>query len=58
MPWYWTDEIAQALVEMGRLSESQSAEISASVVGIRRSEKTVQEAAAALQDDGEIPLAA
>lgn len=58
MPWYWTDEIAQTLVRMDRLTEAQYTEIAASVVGIRRPEPTVEDAAVALQDDGEIPLAA
>ena len=58
MPWYWTDEIALTLVRMDRLTEDQYHDIAASVIGIRRPETTVEDAAVALQDDGEIPLAA
>ena len=58
MPWYWTDEIAKALVRLGRLKDVPLETTSAMPIGVRRSETTLEEAAVALQEDGEIPLAA
>lgn len=57
MPWYWTDDLTAKLIELGRLPESTPID-SMSPLGIRRTESSVEEAAKALQDDGEIPLAA
>ena len=58
MPWYWTDEIVDALVRMGRLDEPSSEGVPVMPIGIRRAESTVEEAATRLQEDDEISLAA
>ncbi len=58
MPWYWTDEITETLVRLGRLKDAALERTSAVPIGVRRSETTLEEAALALQEDGEIPLAA
>ncbi len=58
MPWYWTDDIARALVEAGRISADVAAPMLSVPTAIRREESTIESAAEALVDDGEIPLAA
>jgi len=58
MPWYWTDDLAQALLADGRIAPDVAARLVAVPVGVRREETTVEEAASALVDDGELPLAA
>ena len=58
MPWYWTDDLAQALVRQGMISQSTASELTTAPVAYRRDETTVEEAASGLLDDDEIPLAA
>ena len=55
LPWYWTDEISALLTDSGRINEPGTA---ATPIGIRRSEETIEEAAGALLEEGEIDLAA
>lgn len=58
MPWYWTDEIASVLVGKGRIGPDVAAVLIAVPLALRSEHDTVEDAAAALLDDGEIPLAA
>lgn len=58
MPWYWTDELARALLADGRIDPDTAFRLAALPVAIRSDEITVEEAASALTDEGEIPLAA
>ncbi len=58
MPWYWTDDIARALLAQGAISEASAAELIAAPVAYRREEPTVEAAARALLEDDEIPLPA
>lgn len=51
MPWYWTDEITDALVLMGRLDEPSSGSVPAMPIAIRRAESMLEEAAMGLQED-------
>lgn len=51
MPWYWTDEITDAFVLMGRLDELSSGGVLAMQIAIRRAESVVEEAAMGLQED-------
>jgi len=58
VPWYWTDDIARALMEADRISADVAGPLMSIPIGIRREEPTLETAAEALVDDGEIPLAA
>jgi hypothetical protein len=58
MPWYWSDDIAKTLAANGRIDAATAASLTAMPVAIRRQESTLDEAASAMQEDGEIPLAA
>ncbi len=58
MPWYWTDDLARALLAAGRISEDEAAALSAQPVAIRRQEARLEEAVEACAEEGEIPLAA
>ncbi len=58
MPWYWTDDIARALIEAGRLTVDGAASMMSVPTAIRREESSIEAAALALLDDDEIPLAA
>jgi hypothetical protein len=58
MPWYWTDELARALLADGRIDPETASRLAAFPVAVRRDEGTVEAAAGALADDGELPLAA
>lgn len=58
MPWYWSDEVASLLVAHGTIEESAAAESIALPVAHRSEHETIEDAAKALLDDGEIPLAA
>ncbi len=51
LPWYWTDEITDAFVLMGRLDELSSGDVLAVEIGIRRAESVVEDAAMGLQED-------
>ena len=57
VPWYWTDDIARALIEAGRLTVDAAGSLMSVPTTIRREEPTI-EAAQAMLDDDEIPLAA
>jgi hypothetical protein len=58
MPWYWTDELARALLTDGRIDPETAARLGSIPVAVRRDEATLEAAATALADDGELPLAA
>jgi hypothetical protein len=58
VPWYWTDDIAHALIETGRIDADAAAAMLSIPAAIRREEPDIETAAQALLDDGEIPLAA
>lgn len=58
MPWYWTDDIARALIDAGRLTVDAARTLLSVPTAIRREEPSVEAAAQALFDDDEIPLAA
>ncbi|MGH8873454.1 MAG: hypothetical protein ACRDWS_15950 [Acidimicrobiia bacterium] len=58
MPWYWTDDIARALIEAGRLTADAAAGMLSVPTAVRRDEPTIEAAAEALLDDEEIPIAA
>ena len=58
MPWYWTDDIARALIEAGRLTAAAAGSMMSVPTAIRREEPSIDAAALALLDDDEIPLAA
>ncbi|MGH8942717.1 MAG: hypothetical protein ACRDWF_07875 [Acidimicrobiia bacterium] len=58
MPWYWTDDIARALIEAGRLTVDAARSLMSVPTAIRREESSIEAAALALLDDDEIPLAA
>lgn len=58
MPWYWTDELARALLADGRIDPETASRLTLIPVALRSEENTVEAAASALADDGEIPLAA
>jgi len=58
VPWYWTDDIAQALIETGRIDSDAAAAMLSIPTAIRRDEPDVETAAQALLDEEDIPLAA
>jgi hypothetical protein len=58
VPWYWTDDIARALIEAGRLTVDAAGPLMSVPTAIRREEPTIDAAALAMLDDDEIPLAA
>ena len=58
MPWYWTDDIARALIATGQISVDVAGPLLSVPTAIRRDETSLEAAAKALVDDGEIPLAA
>lgn len=58
MPWYWTDEVAPALVANGSIDVSVAAKLIATPIGHRSEHDNVEDAVRELMDDGEIPLAA
>lgn len=57
MPWYWTDDLADALIRLGRL-DPDGFRVVTNPIALRHAADTVEDAAVALQDDDEIPLAA
>jgi hypothetical protein len=58
VPWYWTDDIARALIEAGRLTAEAAVPMLSVPTAVRRDEASIEAAAQALLDDEEIPLAA
>lgn len=58
LPWYWTDDLARALVADGRIDEIVASIMIASPMAYRREETSVEAAAQGLLDDDEIPLLA
>lgn len=58
MPWYWTDDIARALIEAGRMTADVAGPMLSVPTAVRRDESSIEAAAQALLDDEEIPLAA
>jgi hypothetical protein len=51
LPWYWTDEITDAFVLMGRLDELSSGGVLAVHIGSRPAESMVEETAMGPQED-------
>lgn len=58
MPWYWTDDLARALLSEGRIDDSVASQMIATPVAYRRDETSVETAAQGLLEDDEIPLLA
>jgi hypothetical protein len=58
VPWYWTDDIARALIETGRLNVESARTMLAAPVALRRAEPDLDTAVQAMLDDDEIPIAA
>lgn len=58
MPWYWSDDVVRMLTAEGRIQPDLAASWVSQPVAFRRDEATIEDAAAGLLDDGEIPLAA
>ncbi len=58
MPWYWSDEIAQILVERGSMNTTDAGSLIAMPVAFRSDEASIQKAIDQLIEDDEIPLAA
>lgn len=58
VPWYWTDDLSRIMVSEGLISDDLARSMASSPVAIRREETSVEEAAKAIDDDDEIPLAA
>lgn len=58
MPWYWTDEVAPLLVAKGSIDAETADGLTKLPVAFRSEHETLEEAAAGLAEDGEIPLAA
>jgi hypothetical protein len=58
VPWYWTDDIARALIDNGRLSVESARAMLAAPVALRRAEPDLDTAVQAMLDDDEIPIAA
>ena len=54
MPWYWSDDLLQAL---GKTASPDEAQV-VMPVAFRRDSGTIEEVALELAEDGEIPLAA
>jgi hypothetical protein len=58
VPWYWTDDIARALIEAGRITADAAGTMLSVPTAIRRDEPSLEAAMQALLEDEEIPLAA
>ena len=58
VPWYWTDDIARALIEAGRLNVESAAALLSTPVALKRSEPDIDAAIQAMLDDDESPIAA
>jgi hypothetical protein len=58
VPWYWTDDIARALMDSGRLSVESAGTMLASPVAVKRVEPDLDAVIQAMLDDDEIPIAA
>lgn len=58
MPWYWSDDVSQVLLEKQSISPVTAAKMLSSPVAYRSECLTVETAAEQLIDDGVIPLAA
>ena len=58
MPWYWTDDLARVLRELGSVPEEVASKLRFIPVAIWREESTIEAAALAMIEDDEIPLAA
>lgn len=58
MYWYWSDDIARALLDSGRIDTKTADSISSPTVAFRSGHASIIEAGEALLDDEEVPLAA
>jgi hypothetical protein len=58
VPWYWTDDIARALIDHGRLTVESAGAMLATPVAVKRVEPDLDAAIQAMLDDDEIPIAA
>lgn len=58
MPWYWSDEIARALLDLGKIDRTRATDLSSRPVAFRSDSENLEKAALEILDDEEIPLAA
>jgi hypothetical protein len=58
VPWYWTDDLARALIDAGRMTVESAGTMLEAPVALRRVESDLEAAAQAMLDDDEIPIAA
>jgi hypothetical protein len=58
VPWYWTDDIARALIDNGRLTVESAVTMLATPVAVKRVEPDLDAAIQGMLDDDEIPIAA
>jgi hypothetical protein len=58
VPWYWTDDIARALIDNGRLTVESARTMLATPVAVKRVEPDLDAAIQGMLDDDEIPIAA
>lgn len=58
MPWFWSDEAAAVLLAQGTIDEARAKEMSELPIAFRSEHDSIEQAAAELAEEGEIPLAA
>lgn len=58
MPWFWSDEVALALLADGTIDGSVAAKLIAIPVAHRSENEIIEDAVEESRDDGEVPLAA
>lgn len=58
MPWYWSDDLADILLQNEQPVSDVIYSMKSSPVAFRHDAETIEEAAGELAEDGEIPLAA
>ncbi len=58
LPWHWSDDLAHALLAIGKVDPDTVAAMSVAPVAFRRDSDSVEDVAMELAEDGEIPLAA
>jgi len=58
VPWYWTDDIARALIDANQVDRDVLRTMLTVPAAIKRDEPSIEAVAQALLDEDEIPLAA
>lgn len=58
MPWYWSDDVARVLLELGKIDRTRATDLVSRPVAFRCEAESLEKAALKLLDDEEIPLAA